>query len=301
MERIYSIGRRPSATNGVTAKAPIVTNLSQSPREELRDIWVDLQYHSKHDCNRECEQKPEESGHTAATKEFAEEPWEHSRDPINTYLGLRYSARTQFKEKVSKEAEKRIQKEEDRIQKLRVRFAPCNNEKNNKRKELMESLKTTRQEWKKEASLDAERRLEKWVRGREGDLALLRRVKCWDTRVEAETGEVKEPEPLYGFKAGAIHFKKVPGSGYVGYDSKHKKYRGEFPHQKISLHDLLEEDKDNPLSATCEPGALRYFHLPSNNMSWIEVSLTIRKYLRSKADTLAPLESHGEVLLGGSC
>lgn len=45
-----------------------------------------------------------------------------------------------------------------------------------------------------------------------------------------------------------------------------------FPNQKIPLRQLLEEDKkSNPLMWECEDNMIRYFHLPANNMDWVEV------------------------------
>ena len=47
-----------------------------------------------------------------------------------------------------------------------------------------------------------------------------------------------------------------------------------FPNQKVPVKDLLyNEDKNtNPLMRDCEENEIRYFHLPGNNMEWVEVS-----------------------------
>lgn len=48
----------------------------------------------------------------------------------------------------------------------------------------------------------------------------------------------------------------------------------DFPHQKISIKKLLADKKDqNPLMQPCEENMVRYFHLPANNMIWVEVGL----------------------------
>lgn len=261
------MARRASTTNGTAKKGPVVTNVSQS-----RDTWVDLQLHSSHVCTRMCEVGPRESGHTKAASEYAKEPWEHSRDPTNTYLGLRYSDRTPFLGKVEEEEKGRIISEENRIEQLRVNFASQES-----KKDLMECLRTTRQKWKEEASTRRPRPFEE--------------VKNIVTHIEVHE------KPLYGLKAGAIHFKQeAPGSGYVGFDFKHPNYSSKFPDQKLSLQGLLEVEKDNPLSAPCGDGCLRYFHLPSNNMRWIEAGLPFLTHARCDADILAPLESHGAIL-----
>jgi len=46
-----------------------------------------------------------------------------------------------------------------------------------------------------------------------------------------------------------------------------------FPNQKITIKDLLADDPDaNPLMKPCDENMIRYFHLPANNMIWVEVS-----------------------------
>ncbi|KAM7221765.1 hypothetical protein V8F06_002758 [Rhypophila decipiens] len=80
-------------------------------------------------------------------------------------------------------------------------------------------------------------------------------------------------DPLYGFRASAIYFKKN-GDQWTGQTHKHDKFIGKdkFPNQKISVHDLLESSgKDSPLfRGNCPDKTIRYFHFPTNNMSWIE-------------------------------
>lgn len=47
-----------------------------------------------------------------------------------------------------------------------------------------------------------------------------------------------------------------------------------FPNQEISIKRLLADDRDaNPLMQPCEENMIRYFHLPANNMIWVEVSV----------------------------
>ncbi len=50
-------------------------------------------------------------------------------------------------------------------------------------------------------------------------------------------------------------------------------YPDHFPNQKILIRDLLydEDPKSNPLMKPCGDGEIRYFHLPGNNMEWVEV------------------------------
>jgi hypothetical protein len=45
-----------------------------------------------------------------------------------------------------------------------------------------------------------------------------------------------------------------------------------FPNQKISIKELLADKEDtNPLMQPCDDNMIRYFHLPANNMIWVEV------------------------------
>lgn len=85
--------------------------------------------------------------------------------------------------------------------------------------------------------------------------------------------EQVQQEPMYGFRASAIYFKK-DGDEWTGYTHNASKFIGEyeFPNQKISVHDLLEgPESTNPLHEHCRSDTIRYFHFPTNNMSWIEV------------------------------
>lgn len=48
----------------------------------------------------------------------------------------------------------------------------------------------------------------------------------------------------------------------------------EFPDQKIPLNRLLydEDPERNPLLRKCPEDTIRYFHVPANDMKWVEVS-----------------------------
>ena len=85
--------------------------------------------------------------------------------------------------------------------------------------------------------------------------------------------EVKsEPERLYGIKACAMYFEKEVTSGtWVGYDHSNCRLKGGFPNQKILMDEILNEENDNPLMEPCPENKIRYFHFPTNNMSWVEV------------------------------
>ena len=90
---------------------------------------------------------------------------------------------------------------------------------------------------------------------------------------EVESGpESTKPSPAnqYGLSANMILFEN--SEKYTDRD-----YPDEFPNQKISIDELLyEEDAErNPLMKKCPDNMIRYFHLPANNMSWVEVGYNI--------------------------
>jgi hypothetical protein len=54
-----------------------------------------------------------------------------------------------------------------------------------------------------------------------------------------------------------------------------------FPNQKIAIRDLLVDNEDtNPLMQPGDDNMIRYFHLPANNMIWVEVSGAYPHWLR---------------------
>ncbi|KAI1497760.1 hypothetical protein F5X99DRAFT_432688 [Biscogniauxia marginata] len=49
---------------------------------------------------------------------------------------------------------------------------------------------------------------------------------------------------------------------------------GTYPSQKVTVKTLLEDDtRGNPLMRTLEDNTIRYVHLPSNNMAWVEKAI----------------------------
>lgn len=77
-----------------------------------------------------------------------------------------------------------------------------------------------------------------------------------DGGVDATTG--------YGMETSMLFFKDLK-------PWDHPSFPKTFPNQKIKIHDLLEKSAKNPLMEPCDPDMIRYFHLPHNNMSWVEV------------------------------
>jgi hypothetical protein len=72
---------------------------------------------------------------------------------------------------------------------------------------------------------------------------------------------------LAGLNANVIYFKDN-----LPYD--HPAFDGTFPNQTVPLARILKHDeKGNPLMWNCEKSMIRYFHLPANNMAWVEASI----------------------------
>ncbi len=78
---------------------------------------------------------------------------------------------------------------------------------------------------------------------------------------------VEDEEVENDIKASMIYFNDSRPYDVPGFDNT-------FPNQKILVKDLLADDEIlNPLMQACGDKMIRYFHLPANNMVWIEVSL----------------------------
>jgi hypothetical protein len=70
----------------------------------------------------------------------------------------------------------------------------------------------------------------------------------------------------YGLNAYMVFFKNSE-------QFSDESFTDRFPNQKIPIKDLLYNKKKetNPLMRDCGDNEIRYFHLPGNNMEWIEV------------------------------
>jgi hypothetical protein len=262
---LYIVGNEARMTY---RRLPIVNGFSYVPHAHHKDqdVFIDMQ-NAKHGFDDPIA--------------YATEPWRHCSDHTNCYLGLRFDKRTEFKNNLDAKRLKRVLHEEERIEQTRVNFAAYP-----RKQRMMERLKRARREWKIEVkerrkeyvetiqSQDRQPRYPKsWSRSQTLDLELLKRVEDWKVDDNPEDPKLKpKPEMEYGFKACAIYFKKSE-DGWKPDTYKHPKFlpEGKFPNQKISVHDLLQDTEDNPLSEPCKEDQLRYFHFPSNNMRWIEV------------------------------
>jgi len=76
----------------------------------------------------------------------------------------------------------------------------------------------------------------------------------------------REQSPFVGPLASIMMFAKS-----VPFTTKNPRCQGVFPNQRIPVYELLEEKSNNPLMEKCVDGVIRYFHLPANQMQWVEV------------------------------
>lgn len=81
----------------------------------------------------------------------------------------------------------------------------------------------------------------------------------------------------YGLEAGIMYFQR--GSGGCTHSHHHDKVIGTFPDQRTAIRHLLIESEDNPLTQSCPPDRLRYFHLPTNSMAWAEASRRFPRFM----------------------
>jgi hypothetical protein len=226
----------------------------------------------------------------------------YAKDDVVTYFSMRDSGRPRRQAYLNSrkpERIKRIKHEESRIESLRTAFF-----KYETKKGLVKAHTERRLAWRQEVKrnlaaniLDLKARIQEFEKenlppGKETDrrrLALMNEKRILNTISSLPIDSAIEPdvvteEPVpevsedpssaklnYGLKACIMHFNN--GKGGHTHTHKCKHVEGQFPNQKVPVHILLSNIKDNPLREECKQGTFRYFHLPTNNMAWIEVSI----------------------------
>lgn len=207
-------------------------------------------------------------------------------DDLTYYLSMRDDERRAEYYRTHKRQDK-LQHELDRILKLRTKFFldPKNGH-------LTGEYLKAQKDWRNEADeslLENTRELEakiaefpnstfpesetsfRW-RYHQNERRILNAVPKW-SRTTVPTCPELQASTLttrdnYGLKACIMHF-NIGSGGHT--TRSHKEIKGDFPNQKIPVNFLLEPTRDNPLKRKRESDKFRYFHLPSNNMAYIEV------------------------------
>jgi len=161
--------------------------------------------------------------------------------PLHYFGCLRVSARQHFYNRLPEKSQRRIRREARRIRRLRKELE-CQPE--TTAGALLKRFKENLSDW--------------------------RGVNGWASIEEDSTPRL--PDYLENsvdseIKASMIFFKNSRPYDIPGLDNT-------FPNQKIPVKNLLADDLDaNPLMQPCDDNMIRYFHLPANNMIWVEVSL----------------------------
>ncbi|KAM3064672.1 hypothetical protein ACMFMF_011848 [Clarireedia jacksonii] len=84
-------------------------------------------------------------------------------------------------------------------------------------------------------------------------------------RTEPAKESRNRPEDSYGLTVSQITLRRSDPactSSFMSYEMK-----------KPSLNDCLFKKENNPLTEPCEDNAIRHFHIPANNMHWIEEAI----------------------------
>jgi hypothetical protein len=221
-----------------------------------------------------------------------DDPKYGSDDDLKIYMSMRDNGpegtRQHYLERLNNERQKRLKHEIERITKLRVKFFA-----NPNKKTITTAHEARRREWKEEAKanqaeyikdLDERTKILDGAETQGDDVTTKRKKLLNEYRIVKAIAQwpkdesppldvspvVSSDKPDYGLKACIMHF--VKGGGGHTHTHRHKKVVGAFPNQKIAIDYLLTKSEDNPLNEDCPQDRLRYFHLPTNNMAWIEVS-----------------------------
>lgn len=203
-------------------------------------------------------------------------------DAWGQFLSMRYCKRRSFYDRHEPSEQEIIRKEMQRIEYFRDKFKDRHVSPSDATP-IVQALELSRTQWRKEAVQRCEKDLFD-LQGKADESRnrkILRQVQRWgantspdstDTQnaIPSEDGAVNRftnnPDgPDYGYNGWCIVFedRKVGVDDPLCY--------GQFPHQKISIQELLYSDSESPLKRSDDKTKLRYFHLPANNMTWVQV------------------------------
>lgn len=218
-------------------------------------------------------------------------------DAWGEYLRNRYNKRKELYLSLDTSGQDLIRKEVRRINYFREHFKDYRVFKTD-RLALVALLDDSRTKWRDIAVKRAPEELSKCNKQIDKDgerpilvrnRAILRQVQTWKSSDHAaiqaafspdaympdlDSGPVNsEDDPQqadYGYNGWVIVWEE--GKGWVSLD--HPLVHGEFPHQKISIQQFLYNKEGTPLKRTTRKDQLRYFHLPANNMKWVEEAMS---------------------------
>ncbi|CAG8962177.1 hypothetical protein HYFRA_00005226, partial [Hymenoscyphus fraxineus] len=201
-------------------------------------------------------------------------------DAVTHYLGcLRISERESFLNDLPSPADEKVKQkilnEEERIRDLRKTFEAGGN--STASGKLLCKFQSAQKCWRDENI-------------RDGDLTASQFHHTAENRPSSIqlTEEEEKMFILEDTNANVIYFKKKEDTEHLGPHDHPKFLPSTFPDQKIPLSKLLKNDpKTNPLMWKCDKDMIRYFHIPANNMEWIEEAIA-RYYGEEKPDLSGP-------------
>lgn len=217
------------------------------------------------------------------------------------FLRKRINQRRQFYRSLDPSAQEHIRKEVRRIIYFRRYFRDYRVFPKDKLP-LVALLDDSRTKWRDAAARRAAEELERHQRQvdkygstpkLQRDLLILREVQNWKSGDYAAAQDALNPagymagldpdvdlgpsnseddprKPDYGYNGWVAVWEE--GKGRVSLD--HPLVHGSFPHQKISIQQFLYNKDGTPLRRTSRSDQLRYFHLPANNMKWVEEAVS---------------------------
>lgn len=209
-------------------------------------------------------------------------PWNHYKDLWDVYSSIGMQKRDELLKMVSDEERERINYEKSRIDKYRSKAEgrrPFRNLADQRRvwqgqvaediPELRAEVSRDNNYTRKRRYLDNLRRLETYLkRGRTSPT--IQDQEQYQDKIEDEDGT-----PAINPKGDARHILDGVNAGVMYFEKAGSKFSGTpaevWPNQKIPVFDLLEDEENSELAKPCQPGQIRYFHFPSNNMEWIKV------------------------------
>lgn len=212
------------------------------------------------------------------------------------YLRARYCKRKELYEGLDTSDQELIRKEVRRIRHFREHFKDYRISKNEL--PLVALLDDSRTKWRNIAHRRSADELEKCRKQMEKkggsdslkrNLEILKHVQQWQTpsyikilkefspnayMPDLDAGSIgNEDDPRqkdYGYNGWIIVWED--GKGWVSME--HPLVHGSFPHQKISIQQFLYNKEGTPLRRRLGKDQLRYFHLPANNMKWVEEAMS---------------------------
>ncbi|PFH60895.1 hypothetical protein XA68_10140 [Ophiocordyceps unilateralis] len=230
-----------------------------------------------------------------------------STDPWGQYLSMRYRDRKAFFQPLDDKTQYLVRKELDRIGYLR-RAIQDRKLFEDDDTPLVLKLSQARSSWNQTAAERCDDEIAKCKNTEQGrrDRLILEAVRrrnglvmedahneslellwqsseqpCSEEAADVTTYDPDKPD--YGYNGWHLSFE----SGKGGVDNP--LCYGQFPHQKIAIQRLLHDKETTPLKRV-DDGVLRYFHLPANNMTWVEEA--IKQYYGEEG---TEIDAHGNL------